>query len=174
MKETSPPNSVGERKPVDQREPDHKRLTRNLHALLQELRVTQTGVQLLTGFLLTLPFSNRFPDLSATQRNVYLAILAGSVVSTGLIVAPVAFHRVLFRRGQRRWIVTHANRAAKAGLLALALTTSGVVWLVFDIVADGFPGIVAGGLSLLSLLTLWVAYPLAGQRGEPPARSWQD
>src|SRR6476646_63980 len=102
---------------------NHKRLTRNLHELLQELRVTQTGVQILTGFLLTLPFSTRFAHLTSTQRYAYLAILSGSVIATGLIVAPVAFHRMLFQRGQRPWIVKNANRAARAGLLFLALTT---------------------------------------------------
>ena len=152
------------------------RLTRNLHELLQELRVIQTGVQILMGFLLTLPFSSRFVQLTATQRDVYLAVLAGSVVSTGLIVAPVAFHRVLFRRGQRPWIVTHANRAAGAGLLALALTMSGAVWLVSDIVTSPVVATATGVACSLFFLVLWVVYPLAGHRRQPsgatqPARS---
>ena len=145
---------------------DDDRLTRNLHELLQELRVTQTGVQILTGFLLTLPFSSRFSQITATQRHVYLAILCGSVVATGLIIAPVAFHRMLFRRGQRPWIVKNANLAARAGLIALALTTSGVVWLVFDLVTQRALASIAGGLSLTFFLTLWVAYPLARHRSE--------
>jgi hypothetical protein len=149
----------------------HKRLTRNLHELLQELRVTQTGVQILTGFLLTLPFSNRFSQITSTQRHVYLAILVGSVIATGLIVAPVAFHRMLFRRGQRQWIVKAANRAARAGLFSLALTTSGVVWLVFDIVTDPFSAGVAGAMSLLFFVTLWAVVPLVGHRGETPNHS---
>jgi len=153
------------------REINHQRLTRNLHELLQELRVTQTGVQILTGFLLTLPFSSRFAQLTSIQRHVYLAILAGSVVSTGLIVAPVAFHRMLFQRGQRAWIVTNANRAARAGLVFLALTTSGVVWLVFDLVTDSLTASIAGSLSLLFFATLWAGVPLVGHRGEPPNRS---
>src|SRR6478672_8055678 len=150
---------------------NHKRLTRNLHELLQELRVTQTGVQILTGFLLTLPFSTRFATLTSTQRHVYLAILAGSVIATGLIVAPVAFHRMLFQRGQRPWIVKNANRAARAGLISLALTTSGVVWLVFDLVTDPFTAGVAGSMSLLFFVTLWAAVPLVGHRGAPSNRS---
>src|SRR6476469_10428989 len=145
----------------------HKRLTRNLAELLQELRVTQSGVQILTGFLLTLPFSNRFATLTSTQRHVYLAILAGSVIATGLIVAPVAFHRMLFQRGQRPWIVKNANRAARAGLLFLALTTSGVVWLVFFFNDAPSTAGVAGSLSLLFFGTLWAAVPLVGHRGEP-------
>jgi len=150
---------------------NHKRLTRNLHELLQELRVTQTGVQILTGFLLTLPFSSRFAELTSVQRHVYLAILCGSVIATGLIVAPVAFHRMLFQRGQRPWIVKNANRAARAGLVCLALTTSGVVWLVFDLVTDPLTACVAGSLSLLFFGTLWAAVPLVGHRSEPANHS---
>ena len=145
----------------DKGESEQDRLTRNFNELLQELRVTQTGVQILTGFLLTLPFSQRFTTLDDVQRYVYLAILTGSVIATGLIIAPVAFHRTLFRRGERPWIVQAANRAARAGLLALALTTSGVVWLVFDLVTTRTSAHVAGAVSLLFFGLLWAAYPLA-------------
>jgi len=145
---------------------NHARLTRNLHELLQELRVTQTGVQILTGFLLTLPFSSRFSDLGSLQRHVYLAVLLGCVVATGLIVAPVAFHRMLFQRGQRPWIVRNANRAARAGLLSLALTTSGVVWLVFDLVTGPLTAGVVASLAVLFFVTLWAAVPLVGHRSE--------
>src|ERR1700709_971127 len=119
----------------DTGEPDEngpERLTRNLNELLQELRVTQTGVQILTGFLLTLPFAARFKALDDVQRYSYLGVLAGSVLATGLIIAPGAFHRMLFRRGQRPWLVEDANKAGRPGLAARGLTTSGMVWLVFD------------------------------------------
>ena len=146
--------------PEDQQEDERERLNRNLDELLQELRVTQTGVQILTGFLLTLPFTTRFAKLDDVQRYAYLGVLCGSVIATGLIIAPVAFHRVLFRRGQRRWLVMNANRAARVGLLSLALTTSGVVWLVFDLVTDRTVAGVAGVVSLLFFGLLWAAYPL--------------
>ncbi len=141
-------------------ETEQERLTRNLSELLQELRVTQTGVQILTGFLLTLPFTQRFTHITTVQRYVYLAILAGSVVATGLIIAPVAFHRALFRRGERPWLVYAANWAARAGLLALALTTSGVVWLVFDLVVGRLPAHVAGAVAVAFFASLWLAFPL--------------
>ena len=149
-------------------ETESQRLTRNLNELLQELRVTQTGVQILTGFLLTLPFSQRFGTLDGLQRGAYLAILCGSVLATGLIIAPVAFHRMLFRHGQRPWLVNAANQAARAGLLALALTTSGVVFLVFDLVTDRVLASVAGALSLLFFLTVWVVVPLRAPRTSRP------
>ena len=149
-------------------ESESQRLTRNLNELLQELRVTQTGVQILTGFLLTLPFTNRFGTLDDVQRLAYLGVLCGSVVATGLIIAPVAFHRLLFRHGQRPWLVAAANTAARAGLAALALTTSGVVWLVFDLVTDRTLADVAGAVSLLFFTTLWLVVPLWAPRSEQP------
>jgi len=149
-------------------ESESERLTRNLNELLQELRVTQTGVQILTGFLLTLPFTNRFADLDSVQRGAYLGVLCGSVIATGLIIAPVAFHRVLFRHGQRPWLVKAANWAARAGLVSLALTTSGVVWLVFDLVTNRASASVAGVVSLVFFGTLWAVVPLRAPRTEHP------
>jgi len=152
----------------DPDESEAERLTRNLNELLQELRVTQTGIQILTGFLLTLPFSQRFQDLDATQRGAFLAILTGSVITTGLVTSPVAFHRVLFRHGQRPWLVEAANRAARAGLTFLALTTSGVVWLVFDLVTNRTFASVAGVLSLVFFASLWAVVPLRAPHSEDP------
>jgi len=152
----------------DSDESEAERLTRNLNELLQELRVTQTGVQILTGFLLTLPFTNRFATLDRVQRDAYLGVLCGSVVATGLIIAPVAFHRLLFRHGQRPWLVRAANWAARAGLVALALTTSGMVWLVFDLVIDRRIASVAGVVSLVFFGVLWGVVPLRAPRSEHP------
>jgi hypothetical protein len=145
-------------------EDKHEQLTRNLNELLQELRVMQTGVQILTGFLLTVPFTSRFADLSTLQTWVYLGVLSGSVVATGLIVAPVAFHRTLFRQGEREWIVKAANRAAQSGLAALAVTMAGVVWLVFDVVVGRPASHIAGGLSIALFTTLWAVLPITSRR----------
>ena len=149
-------------------ESESQRLTRNLNELLQELRVTQTGVQILTGFLLTLPFTERFRSLDGMQRGAYLGVLCGSVIATGLIIAPVAFHRVLFRHGERPWLVEAANRAARGGLLFLALTTSGMVWLIFDLVVDRTWATVSGVLALLFFGVLWAVVPLRGPRSARP------
>jgi hypothetical protein len=156
---------------ADDRAPDPLRgaeidqiLDRNWNELLQELRVAQTGTQILTGFLLTVPFSNRFPDLDQGQQRLYLAVLIGSVVATGLNVAPVAYHRILFRRHKRRWLVSAANTAARVALVALALDSAGVVVLVFDVVVSRSAALVAGTAVLLFLLALWGAVPLAERR----------
>ena len=152
-------------------QPSQETLTRNWDELLQEIRVTQTGVQILTGFLLTVPFSNRFGDLTTFQRNVYLAVLAGSVLTTGLVVAPVAMHRVLFRRRRRELLVESGNRFAVAGLAMLALTVSGVVLLVVDVVLGGAAGWVAGGGILLVLTILWAVVPRVADRVDDSPRN---
>lgn len=144
-----------------------QRLTRNDNELLQELRVVQTGVQILTGFLLTLPFTARFASLDDVQRRSYLAVLVGSVAATACVIAPVAFHRALFQQGQRPWLVQAANNAARCGLALLALTTAGMVWLVFDVVVVRSEALVAGGLGLVFFLGLWLVVPVASRRGAP-------
>ncbi len=141
-----------------------RRLDRKWNELLQELRVAQTGVQILTGFLLTIPFSSRFEVLDETMRTVYLCVLGGSVVATGFLIAPVAFHRSLFYLGERPWLLAAANRTARAGLATLALTVCGVVWLAFAVVASSVAGIVAAGVALLFFFVLWGLVPLTGGR----------
>ncbi len=141
-------------------ESTHEQLTRNWNELLQELRVTQTGSQILAGFLLTVPFSDRYDDLSTGQVRVYLAVICGAVLSTGFVIAPVAFHRLLFRQGERRWIVEAANRSARIGLGMLALTSSGVLYLVFDVTVGQVPALVAFGVALLFFASLWLAVPV--------------
>jgi uncharacterized membrane protein len=140
-------------------EDEAERITRNWDELLQELRVTQTGVQILTGFLLTVPFSQRFASLDDLQRRTYLIVLAGSVLTTGLVVAPAAFHRVLFRQHERRWLVEAANRCARASLATMALTISGVLFLAFDIVAGDAAGWIAIAVALVFFASLWWVTP---------------
>lgn len=117
-------------------------------------------MQILTGFLLTVPFTQRFPSLDAVQTDGYLAVLCGAVVATGFIIAPVALHRALFRRGEKEWLVQAADRCARAGLAVLALTMAGVVWLVFDVVLSRTAGIVAGLVALAFLTVLWAGLAL--------------
>ena len=137
-----------------------QRLDRNWADLLQELRVVQTGVQLLTGFLLTLPFQSRFDQLTQFGRNVYLATLASSVIATGFLIAPVSLHRFLFRRHARRETVDVAHRLAQTGLAFLAVAIVGVVLLIFDVVAGAPAGAVAAILAAALRAGVWVVLPL--------------
>ena len=138
-----------------------ERLDRNWADLLQELRVVQTGVQLLTGFLLTLPFQARFEQLSMRQRDLYLLTVAFSVLATGLVIAPVGVHRILFRQRARRQLVSAAHRFALAGLIALSLAVVGVSALIFDVVRGTSAGWMAAVVVSALLGGLWFAVPLA-------------
>ncbi|RYP83717.1 sodium:proton antiporter [Nocardioides guangzhouensis] len=147
-------------------ETQRERLNRNWEELLQELRVSQTGVQILTGFLLTVPFSQRFSDLSDLQVAAYLTALCGGVLSTGFLIAPVAFHRVLFRKREKAWLVTAANLCARAGLVLLALTVSSVVFLVFDLVIGLSAAVASTAIALAFFTTLWAVVPMSAPKVE--------
>ena len=140
-----------------------EQLDRKWSELLQELRVAQTGVQILTGFLLTIPFSSRFGDLGSTEQTVYLYVLCGSVLATAFLVAPVAFHRSAFYAGQRPWLLSAANHTARYGLATLAVTICGVVWLVFAVVHQTSTAFIAAAAVLLFFLLLWGLVPLVGR-----------
>src|SRR5690606_543031 len=105
---------------LEREESERERINRNWHELLQELRVTQVGVQILTAFLLMLPFQRRFVEISETQRTVYLVIVCFAAAATGLIIAPVSYHRMVFRRRQKPWLVRAAHLASQLGLICLA------------------------------------------------------
>jgi hypothetical protein len=137
-----------------------ERLDRNWSSLLQELRVVQTGVQLLTGFLLTLPFQQRFDVLDDDMRMVYLATVACSVASTVLLIAPVGMHRVLFRQHRLDSLVSAAHRMAYAGLLLLGLAMAGTTTVIFDAVAGGTAGAVAGATVVAAFGALWILVPV--------------
>ena len=144
--------------------PDAEQLTRNLGELLQELRVVQTGVQILTGFLLTVPFSNRFESLTDLQTTTYLVVLCGSVLTTAFVVAPVAFHRVLFRQHERYWLVEASATSAKIGLGLLSLTSAGVLFFVFDVIVGLTAGFMVLAAALVVFALLWVAVPSVATR----------
>jgi O-antigen/teichoic acid export membrane protein len=121
--------------------------------------VTQTGVQLLTGFLLTLPFQQRFQSLDSPQRRAYLVVVVLSAGSTALLVAPVLMHRLLFRRHKRRQMVTFAHRCAMAGAYLLGLALVGVIYLIFDVTEGTVAALIAGLVVLAAVLVLWLALP---------------
>lgn len=137
-----------------------QRLDRNWADLLQELRVVQTGVQLLTGLLLTVPFQARFGDLTGFQREVYLATVGMSVAATALLITPVALHRSLFRQHARRWLVASSQRFALVGLALLGCAVIGVLVLIFDVVAGVVAAVFAGAVAVALFGSLWAALPL--------------
>jgi hypothetical protein len=137
-----------------------ERADRNWDELLQELRVTQTGIQILSGFLLTLPFQQRFTMLDGPLRAWFLVAVVLATLSTGLVVAPVASHRLLFRKHEKIALVETSDRLAKVGLACLGLTVVVVLALVFGFVLGDTAGLVAGGAAIVLFVALWLVLPL--------------
>ena len=149
---------------ADRDETEAQRLDRNWSSLLQELRVTQTGVQLLTGFLLTIPFQQRFTQLDGVMKTVYLVTVACSLGATVLLVAPVGMHRVLFRRHRLDAIVSVSHACAVAGLVLLGFALAGVATVIFDTVVGRDAGWSAGGCTLAAVIVFWFLIPLPLRR----------
>ena len=134
---------------------------RNLIELLQELRVAGLGVQVLFGFLLSLPFTSQFKQLDGSDRDLYLACLILAAVSTALLLGPVAYHRLVFRQGEKERLVRAANVMAILGLITVGLSISASVLLVISFVVGYGTGSVIAGLTLLMFALLWFALPLS-------------
>ena len=145
-----------------------QRLNRNWTELIQEIRATQTGVQILTGFLLTVPFSDRFADLDDVQRTSFLVLLTSSVMTTALVLAPIAYHRILFRKQRRAWLVEAGNQCARAGLVLLAVTLNGVLFLVFDLATSRVLAVAVAGIAAMSFALLWWVAPITIGHHEAP------
>lgn len=137
-----------------------KRVESNMQALLQELRVAQTGVQVLFAFLLTVPFQQSFHQVSASQRNIYHATLLASALSIVLFIAPAAQHRMLFGNQDESQLLGRFNRYAIAGLLCLGVALIGAVLLVTSFLFDSRRAVVTAVVSVAVILGLWVVVPL--------------
>ena len=138
-----------------------ERYDRNWLDLIQELRVAQTGIQVLAGFLLTVPFSYRFGDIASHDRVLFLVAFALAVLTIGLMIAPVAMHRFLFGRHKKDLLVQVGHRTAKFGLAALGLTLVAVTALIFSVVLGTGEGVVAGVVVLVFYASVWVALPMS-------------
>src|SRR5436305_15313863 len=114
---------------ADRDQAEQERLNRQLLELLNELRVALPGVQVLFAFLLAVPFQNRFGQASQFEKDLYLVTLLASALATGCLIAPTAYHRILFQRGDRPRVIREGARLLLAGLVALAVATIGAVFL---------------------------------------------
>jgi uncharacterized protein DUF6328 len=145
-------------------ESEEQRADRNLVELVQELRVVSLGVQVLFGFLLSLPFTVRFERLNNDQRDLYLASLVLSAVATTLLLGPVAYHRLVFRRCMKEHLVRYASVMAILGLTAIGAAVLVAVYLVTSYVAGGLSAALITALVACMLIGLWFAVPLARRR----------
>jgi hypothetical protein len=140
-------------------ETENERLDRNWVELLQELRVVQTGTQILTGFLLAAVFQSRFEDLDGFQLSIYLILVVTSILTTLFGLAPVSLHRQLFRQRVKAVIVQHTDRYVQITLTGVAITLAGIGMLVFDFVLGRAWGIGIAASILVLLLITWVIIP---------------
>jgi hypothetical protein len=141
-------------------ESEHERLDRNLLELLNELRVILPGVQVLFGFLLAVPFNQRFGQVTDFQRDVFLVTLFCTAMATILLIAPSALHRIEFRQNDKRHIVSMANRYVIAGLAFLLPALAGAVLLITDFLFSPGTAAVATLLVVGSIVLFWGILPL--------------
>jgi Family of unknown function (DUF6328) len=137
-----------------------QRIDRNWTEILQELRVIQTGTQILTGFLLTIAFQPTFTHLDQLQVQIYLGLVVLAALTTALGLAPVSLHRTLFRMGAKPMIVAVANRILKLTLAAVAILLAGTTLLLFDVLVGRSAGFLAGGVMLIVICGAWLLLPV--------------
>jgi hypothetical protein len=152
-------------------ETELERCDRNLVELLQEVRVVQTGIQILFGFLLTVAFQPKFRTLSGFQRADYFGTLVAAAITLIMLTAPTSWHRILFRRGDKAHLVKVANRFTMIGLATMGLTVIGVVMLLSDIAFAPAVTLIVTVIAVVACSITWYIMPLARRRelGAPRA-----
>lgn len=148
----------------DRDETPQERADRNWNELLQELRVSQTGVQLLAGFLATLPFQNRFAELDSFQRGWYVGLLGLAFATVAVMLAPVAIHRHVFQQNSKPELVQAGHRLMMVALAMIGLLLGGILFLVVDMVYDRMAAAWGAVASVLVLSVLLVVLPRVVQR----------
>ena len=148
------------------RETEQERLNRELDQLVSELRVALPGIQVLLAFLLTVPFTTRFHDLSTSARDVYFAAVTLVATSSVLLIAPTVHHRVRFRDGTKEEMIYAANRLALAGTACLALGLGAAMYVAGEAAFPGGAARWVGPFMTLLAAILWFALPLRF-RGHP-------
>jgi uncharacterized protein DUF6328 len=131
-----------------------ERMDRNWNEMLQELRVTQTGTQIITGFLLAIAFQNRFTELDRFQEGVYLGLVVAAVLTTAMGLAPVNLHRVLFRKHAKEAVVEIAHVLLRITLVGVGIILTGTVLLIFDVVLDRSTAVIAAAVIAVVLVAI--------------------
>jgi hypothetical protein len=151
-------------------EEEGERLDRELIELLNELRVVMPGVQVLFGFLLTVPFQQGFEKIDAFQRDVYFVTLLLTAVAAAFLMAPSAFHRLTFRAGQKPYLVKLGTRQTIVGMAFLALAMNGTLLLLTDILFHNLT--VAVTIACSVSLFAWLWFGLALRRRASGKTEW--
>lgn len=147
------------------------RLNRELNELLQELRVVQGGILILVGFLLVIPFTQRFGDVTSFQRVVYYLTLLAAGSASVVIIAPVSHHRLVFRRRDKQALVTRGNKLVIMGMALLALAILGVLILVTDFLYSFELAMVMAAGYVCTVFALWYVLPMFSLREAEKTRA---
>ena len=150
----------GEDEPASEESAD-ERQNRQLTELLNELRVALPGVQMLFGFLLAVPFSQRFSAISSNQRLLYYVAFISAAAASVCFIAPTSFHRIVWQRGKKAVLLRVSNALAIAGTVCLAAAITTVVLFITSYLYGSSQAALAGGLILAALVSLWYLLPLA-------------
>jgi amino acid transporter len=142
-------------------EDEKERVDRELIELLNELRVALPGVQVLFAFLLTVPFSQRFNEVTSAQRAAYFVAFLSAALSVALLIAPSSYHRIQFRRGDKLRMLFTSNRMVIAGMAFVAISVTGVVFVITDVVL-GVPAASAITAAIAGwFIWFWYGLPLS-------------
>jgi cobalamin synthase len=144
----------------DARNEEERKRDRQMLELLNELRIALPGVQILFAFLLTVPFTQRFPDLTGFQRNVFYLTLFAATLSAACLIAPSAAHRLRFHKSERAWLIESANLLMIAGLGCLAVAIGAAFLMITDVIYDGARVWVYSAVVWATIVALWFARPL--------------
>ena len=152
----------------DQRhETVEERFDRNTIELLNEIRVASTGIQVMFGFLLIAPFDTGFQHTSTAQRTIYFVTLGCVAAAAVLLMAPSIHHRILFRHGEKGYLVTVANRFAVVAMVFLCAGFTGSLALVSNVLLGGVASAMVGGVAVVVIAGVWFAVPLVRAAREP-------
>jgi Flp pilus assembly protein TadB len=138
-----------------------ERRNRQLTELLNELRVALPGVQMLFGFLLAVPFSQRFGNVSANQRGLYFTAFAAAAGASVCFIAPTAFHRIVWQHGAKAALLRISSALAIVGTMFLAVAITSVVIFITSYLYGSSPAALAGAVLVAALVSLWYVLPLA-------------
>ncbi len=152
-------------------ESEEQKLDRNTIELLNELRVVATGIQVMFGFLLIVPFNGGFRRVSSFERTDYFVTLLCVATSAVLLMSPSIHHRILFRHREKAYLVWVANRLAIAAMVFLALSFTGILLLVSDVVLGGWFPAVVGAVATVAITVLWFGLPLIRRERERSGRA---
>ena len=128
--------------------------------LLQEVRVAQTGTQILFAFLLGVPFTQRFGEVTSFQQTVYFGTLLAAAVASAFLIAPSAYHRILFRQKEKQFVIEASNVLIIVGLAFVALAMSGVILLITDLLYKETTTAIVTAAIVLVFVVLWYVLPI--------------